>query len=254
MKKLVIFILFLFSLNLSASMTNNSPFFHITDKFGHKIEFYMPEASSDLEGFTAIQNDKNSKKIIWIAPFLAQQPDLAFAFFNEIKDRGNYLILSIKIQPSYNQTGIPYVDDYFIYTAFKLDNGIYKLDEELSNFLGAGGDIYDIQDINNADIIEPRITYIYPYKTEQEVRNALNSNLFKLWNSNRNKIIRGEIRRKTLFQDVSNYIQTEKKYLIKGDKFIIKNISSKWLEIEYKKRDEIIIGWVQCIDTNICLN
>ncbi|KMK51597.1 hypothetical protein RO21_05280 [[Actinobacillus] muris] len=31
-----------------------------------------------------------------------------------------------------------------------------------------------------------------------------------------------------------NYIQSEKKYLIKGDIFTIKNISSNWIEIEYK--------------------
>ncbi|WP_150539454.1 hypothetical protein [Actinobacillus vicugnae] len=254
MKNLIFAIFLLFSLNVSASIANDSPFFNITDKFGHKIEFYMPKPSLDSEGFSVVQNDKNSKKIIWVAPFLAQQPELSFAFFDEIKDRGNYLIVSIKIQPSYNQTGIPYVGDYFIYTAFRLDNGIYKLDEALSDFLGSGGDIYDIQDVNDSSVIEPKIIYIYPYKTEKEVRSALNSNLFKFWSLNRNEVIKGEIMRKTLLQDVPNYVQGEKRYLIKGDEFILKNISSKWLMIEYKKNKRIITGWVRCIDTNICLN
>ncbi len=225
------------------------PYPTITDQFGSKVTFESPISEEDT--IKVFQINNKDKRLIFEVPFLAQEPEIAFAFFEKLENKENYFILSQKIQPKYNQTGIPYVGDYFLNTVFKLNNGIYELDKNLSEFLGNGGDIYDIRDIENENVLNPKIIYTYPYKSEFSIRDELNNSLFKNWINK--KITTGVVMRKTLLQDVPNYIQSEKRYLVKNDHFEVNGISGGWLKITYKNiKDKQFTGWVLCKDTSIC--
>ncbi|MBN6069237.1 hypothetical protein HYE54_11015 [Aggregatibacter actinomycetemcomitans] len=221
----------------------------IIDKFGSKIIFESPISEEDSIKVFQIKNE--SKKLIFEVPFLAQRPEIAFAFFEELENKENYLILSQKIQPTYNKTGIPYVGDYFLNYVFRLNNGIYEFDKDISNFLGDGGDVYDIKYIENGSSSGPKVIYIYPYQSELSIRNELNSSLFKDWKEK--KITKGIVIRKTLLQDVPNYVQSEKRYLINNDHFELNSISGGWLNITYKNmKNKKFTGWILCEDTSIC--
>ncbi|MDG2917352.1 hypothetical protein P7M46_04935 [Bisgaard Taxon 10/6] len=221
----------------------------MTDQFGSKIIFESPMTEEDTIKVFQIEN--KDKRLIFEVPFLAQDPEIAFAFFEELENKENYLILSQKIQPTYNKTGIPYVGDYFLNYVFKLNNGIYELDKNISDFLGNGGDIYDIRDIENENVSNPKVIYTYPYKSESSIRSELNGSLFKDWKNK--KITNGVVIRKTLLQDVPNYVQSEKRYLIKNDRFELNSISGGWLNITYKNmKNKKFTGWILCKDTSIC--
>lgn len=221
----------------------------ITDKFGSQIIFESPMSEEDT--IKVFQINNKDKKLIFEVPFLAQRPEIAFAFFEELENKENYLILSQKIQPTYNKTGIPYVGDYFLNYVFRLSNDIYVFDKNISDFLGNGGDVYDIEYIENGNPSNPKIIYTYPYKSESSIKTELNGSLFKGWKNK--KITKGIVIRKTLLQDVPNYVQSEKRYLINNDRFELNGISGGWLNVTYKNmKNRKITGWILCKDTSIC--
>ena len=93
--------------------------------------------------------------------------------------------------------------------------------------------------------------YIYPYKSESSIKTELNGSLFKGWKNK--KITKGIVIRKTLLQDVPNYVQSENRYLINNDRFEVNGISGGWLNVTYKNmKNRKITGWILCKDTSIC--
>lgn len=83
------------------------------------------------------------------------------------------------------------------------------------------------------------------------MKNELNSKLFKDWRNGKLNI--GIVLRKTFINDVNNFTPEHVGYLIKGDKFKIKEISSRWLNIVYtNKSGRTTSGWIACEDTNVC--
>ncbi|WGE53806.1 hypothetical protein [Actinobacillus equuli] len=222
----------------------------VKDAHGNTIIF-----KENLKGESNIEiiqkNKQGEDRLLLKLPYLAEHPKISSFFITKIKDRGDYLIVSTKIQPSFNATGVPYVDDYFIYYLFRLNDKTYEFDKKLSDYFGQGGDIYDLNDINDENTLYPKIIYSYPFKTKLDIDNEINSSLFKKWN--KRQIKNGVVVKKTLLQDVPNYVQNEKRYLIKGDGFQIKSISAKWLEIIYKNsKGNEYIGWILCKDTSVC--
>ncbi|OOF56762.1 hypothetical protein BKK56_02645 [Rodentibacter genomosp. 2] len=230
--------------------THSNDISQIKDEYGNTI-FFKSDMAYD-QSIDIIQQDKNGlKNFLFKLPYLAESPVIYFSYFRNIKGKGYYLIVSSTIKPGFNKTGIPYVDDYFSYYFFKLNNQRYEFDQGLSDYFGEGGDIYDLNDINNDKVLYPNIIYSYPFKNRKDIDNELDGVLFREWNSG--SIKDGRIINKTFFQDVPNYVQEERRYLIKGDKFKVKSISARWLEIVYKNpKGKYYTGWVLCKDTSIC--
>lgn len=117
----------------------------LTDHFGNTISFY--DSKDDNSGFQVYQSHANERKLIFEAPFLAQKTNINTAFLYKIERRGDYAIISMNIQPSYNSTGIPYVGNYFINIALRLTNSWYEFDKDISDYLSEGGNIYNLNEI-----------------------------------------------------------------------------------------------------------
>ncbi|WGE47486.1 hypothetical protein [Actinobacillus equuli] len=107
-KFLLSFFLFVFSLSV---YSNNV--MEVKDAHGNTIIF-----KENLKGESNIEiiqkNKQGEDRLLLKLPYLAEHPKISSFFITKIKDRGDYLIVSTKIQPSFNATGVPYVDDYFI--------------------------------------------------------------------------------------------------------------------------------------------
>lgn len=233
------------------SLITNQVHLLLSDNLGNKIFFRkISSTESDMQVFQIDCKTRKQYKILDL-PFLGSSSEVAFSFPYSI-DKNKYLFISQKIQAKYSTTGIPYVDNYYLNYVLKMENDIYKKDDNLSEFFGDGGDIYDINDINDDNNINPKISYLFPYKTETSIKDELTSSLFDKWKKRELKI--GRINKKTKLQEVPNYVQNEKRYLVEGDIFEIKSISAKWLNIIYKnpKKSKWMEGWVQCKDTSIC--
>ena len=93
----------------------------------------------------------------------------------------------------------------------------------------------------------------YPYEKKEDIQGELNSNFFKMWDEG--IITNGKVLKKTFINEVPNYTSDNLGYLIKDDQFIVKDVSSKWLNIIYtNKKGKKITGWIDCNDTNVCNN
>ena len=96
-----------------------------------------------------------------------------------------------------------------------------------------------------------KIIYKFPYSNQSDLKNELNSKLFKDWMNE--KLDSGMVLRKTFINDVNNFTPEHVGYLIKGDKFKIKEVSSRWLNIVYtNKNGRTTSGWIVCQDTTVC--
>lgn len=172
-------------------------------------------------------------------------PKIDFIFQENISNK-KYIFLSVSYSDSYRDENnkINYADRYHLNYVYKCEKKC-KFDKKISNFFGNGGDLVDIY--TNKKI------YIFPYASEESIKNELKSSLFKNWISN--KKIQGKVLKKTYINESSQFSFSHLGYLIKNDNFIIKDVSSKWLNISYtNKNGNKITGWIACNDTNICNN
>lgn len=172
-------------------------------------------------------------------------PNVEYVSTNILDSKHNfYIALSYNenYRDVYNKYN--YANKFYIINAYTCDfKGNCNKNEKLSSFFGNGG---DIQDLNTNKIV-----YKYPYSKKSELETELNSKLFKNWLAG--KLTYGTVLKKTFINDVSNFTPNHKSYLIKGDKFIIQNISSKWLNINYtNKNGRTTTGWIACDDTDVC--
>ncbi|OOF60375.1 hypothetical protein [Rodentibacter pneumotropicus] len=241
------FILIISSLLVSAIAKEG-----IDDVFGNNIILQKEVHEDDID-MSIFQKDKNGKEtFIYKLSYFDKDPGVHLHELRKIENKGDYLIVSLITNPGFNSTGIPYVGDYFMYYLFRLNSyGIYEFDKSLSDYFGQGGDIYDLADIKSKDEIYPKIIYSYPFKNTQDIDKELNSSFFKRWDNG--EIKDGVVIKKTLLQDVPNYVQDQKRYLIKGDRFHVKSVSARWLEIVYKNsKGKRYTGWILCKDTSVC--
>lgn len=149
---------------------------------------------------------------------------------------------------SYNTQGVSYQDNRVYYEKYNFfyaydctSKCIY--DSKLSDFFGFGGNVLSSEN--------DKILFNYIYSDKKNVLKDLESDFFKKWYSGNLKM--GKVIYKTFISSTSNYDPDAKSYLVKGDEFQIKDISSRWLNILYKSsKGKIIEGWIQCKDTNIC--
>jgi len=170
-------------------------------------------------------------------------PKLDYVFEEEINNK-KYIFLSISYNDSYRDehNKINYADKYHLNYVYQCEKEC-KFDKKLSNFFGNGGDLVDI----NTD----KKVYVFPYSTEQSIKDELKSNLFKNWFYN--KKMKGVVLKKTYINNDKNSLFNHFGYLIKDDKFVVEDISSKWLNIIYiNKNGKKITGWIDCNDTNVC--
>lgn len=171
--------------------------------------------------------------------------------------QGKVMFFVIFEAPSPSASDIPYSSDYFFVFAYeKGSNGKFELNEKVSKFLGSAADVTDLVLTDQA--IESNYTgelpinaYSFPYKTKQEILSILKSDLFINWMED--KPITGKILQKTKLQKIANYNAHERRYLIKGDKFTVTNVTAGWLAIDYQNpKKGKIAGWIMCKDTDIC--
>ncbi|MEJ2900365.1 hypothetical protein [Acinetobacter sp. NS-4] len=172
-------------------------------------------------------------------------PKIDYVFSNNIKDKYNvFLVISYNENYRDPLNRFNYLDKYYMVRAYECDkNNNCKENEKLSNFFGSGGDIVDLEN--------KKIIYKFPYSSQHKLKNELNSNFFKDWRNG--KLDSGIVLRKTFINDVNNFTPEHVGYLIKGDKFKIKEVSSRWLNIVYtNKNGRTTSGWIACEDTNVC--
>lgn len=147
-----------------------------------------------------------------------------------------------------------YIYEVIVYS---LQDNTWVPDKELTNYFGAGGDAikYRVDDESiGDDSLREELMFVFPYKTEQDILAGFSDKLFKAHQKLSNKEpVTATIVRKTKLQEVANYFDDVKRYLIKGDQFNVVDISGGWLSIEYNNpKKGIIKGWVICADTTLC--
>lgn len=144
--------------------------------------------------------------------------------------------------------------NYRIYEvlAYSISKNTWVLDNKLTEYFGEGGDVINYNASDEAS--KQNLKFIFPYKTKQDIIEGLSNQQFDVYNKLANKEhVTGTIVRKTKLQEVANYFDDEKRYLIKGDRVNIIDTSAGWLLVEYNNpKKGIIKGWVMCVDTSIC--
>lgn len=223
-----------------------------------KEKFSSPDIETPFDYQIAISLFKkniNKKIPIDLLPYWGGPGKIEEAFIHHIQNQ-TVLFVLFKID-SPKSTGVPYSSDhYFVLPYEKTPEVDLVLNKKLFNYFGNGADVTDIlltdEAINkNITINLPINAYSYPYKTKKEVIAALSTNLFNDWMNN--KVITATILRKTKLQEVPNYYDETKKYLIAGNTVMVKNITAGWLYIEYQNAKKgTITGWIMCKDTDAC--
>ncbi len=200
-------------------------------KIINKLDVYISDCGKKLNKIDSYEVPVDDLKIDYI-------------FSNNLKNKYN-IFLGISYSEDYRDplNRFNYLNKYYMIRAYECNkNNFCKENEQLSNFFGSGGDI-----INSKKII----IYKFPYSTKSDLKNELNSKLFKSWMSG--SLDRGIVLRKTFINDVNNFTPEHVGYLIKGDKFKIKEVSSRWLNIVYiNKNGRMTSGWIACQDTTVC--
>ncbi|WP_166171979.1 hypothetical protein [Acinetobacter sp. SA01] len=198
----------------------------------NKLDVYISDCGKKINKMDSYEVPANDLKIDYI-------------FSNNFKDKYN-IFLGISYSEDYRDplNRFNYLNKYYMIRAYECNkNNFCKENEKLSNFFGSGGDIIDYK--------HKKIIYKFPYYTQSDLKNELNSKLFKDWmNGNLDS---GIVLRKTFINDVNNFTPEHIGYLIKGDKFKIKEVSSRWLNIVYtNKNGRTTSGWIACQDTTVC--
>ncbi|WP_445116132.1 hypothetical protein [Acinetobacter sp. WZC-1] len=166
---------------------------------------------------------------------------MEYVFFN-----GKYIYIAFsynEIYRDFNET-YNYDNKYFLINSYGCNKNNYcKYSSILSNYFGNGGDIVNER--------TKKVVYKYPYSKKEFLIKELKSNRFNSWVNG--KLTGGKVMEKTFINDVNNFSTEHKGYLIKGDVFKVKDISSGWLNIIYtNKRGKTTIGWIPCKNTDIC--
>ncbi|WP_353172659.1 hypothetical protein [Acinetobacter rudis] len=170
-------------------------------------------------------------------------PKINFIFHTRINNK-KYVFLSVSYSENYRDYNgeINYTDGYHLINVYECDRKCI-FNKEISNFFGSGGSLFNIK--------TNEIVYNFPYLDEMSIKNELSSKLFSHWFYEKDKA--GEILKKTYMKYENNFSYNNIGYLVKGDKFTINDVSSRWLNISYiSKNNKIITGWIRCEDTNIC--
>lgn len=198
----------------------------------NKLDVYISDCGKKINKMDSYEVPANDLKIDYI-------------FSKNLKYKYN-IFLGISYSEDYRDplNRFNYLNKYYMIRAYECKkNNFCKENEKLSNFFGSGGDIIDYK--------HKKIIYKFPYSTQSDLKNELNSKLFKDWmNGNLDS---GIVLRKTFINDVNNFTPEHIGYLIKGDKFKIKEVSSRWLNIVYtNKNGRTTAGWIACQDTTVC--
>lgn len=242
MNKIIISI-FLSTLLILASCSGNTRTVDRDYQLTNKL--HMTSAVEDRSLKLQIENSNGNKINFDTIEVPNDIPKLEFAFSHNIKGR-QYILVGISYSEDYRDKDHSYINylKYYSTLAYKCDSK-YRcvFDEKISTFFGSGGDLLN----NNTN--EKLNTYIY--KTEENVKKALKSDFFNSWLNN--TLINGHIIKKTILNDIPGYTGTDTDvYLTTGLNFIVTDVSSGWLKINYIKNNHKIDGWIKCRDTNLC--
>lgn len=206
-------------------------------------KLHMTSAVEDSSLKLQIENSNSNKINFDTIEVPNDIPELEFAFSHNIKGR-QYILVGISYNEDYRDEDQSYINylKYHSTLAYKCDSKYRCIfDEEISPFFGSGGDL-----LNN-NTYEKLNTYLY--KTEEDVKKSLKSDLFNNWLNN--IPTNGHTIKKTLLNNSPSYIDTDV-YLITGLNFTVTEVSSGWLRINYTKNNHKIDGWIKCQDTNLC--
>lgn len=188
--------------------------------------------------------EKKYKKIETFGYF-GDSPKVNYYFF-EKNNKVNRLFISTYVLTGQYEENPQYVYDngkYNFINVFDCFDFTCKINKKLTSFFGDGASLVEVQ--------SNKIAWEYPYLTADNVKKDLKSNFLKNWLNNQLK--NGIVTTKTEIYPDSGLNSEKLGYLIKGDKFKINDVSSRWLDISYvSKKNKIITGWIRCEDTNIC--
>jgi len=198
----------------------------------NKLDIYIGDCRSKINKIDSYEVPGSDLKIDYI-------------FSKNLKDKYN-IFIGISFSEDYRDplNRFNYLNKYYMIRAYECNKKKFcKENEKLSNFFGDGGDMIDSK--------SKKIIYKFPYSNQSDLKNELNSKLFKDWMNE--KLDSGMVLRKTFINDVNNFTPEHVGYLIKGDKFKIKEVSSRWLNIVYtNKNGRTTSGWIVCQDTTVC--
>ncbi|EXB47228.1 hypothetical protein [Acinetobacter sp. 1000160] len=170
--------------------------------------------------------------------------DIARVEYVFSKDKKIYIAYSYNEDYRDYSKNYNYVDKYFLINSYDCNENSYcKYNFLVSNYFGGGGDILNRK--------TKKIVYNYPYSKKEFLIKEIQSKRFGEWFNG--KLTNGKVVRKTFINDVNNFSTEHKGYLVKGDSFLVDEISSGWLRVKYKNKvGKITRGWINCKDTNIC--
>lgn len=234
--KYVFYLLCLFSVTVYA---NNN----YCISFKKNYSDYENSTMYDLDAY--ISNCKKESKKIDTLGYFGDSPKINFYFLKKI-DLINRVFISTYVYTGLYEENPTYVyeNGKYNFTSVYDCNGLScRKNKRLSDFFGDGANLVELK----KNIVVTK----FPYESKINIENELDSNFFKMWSNDQLKF--GVIIKKTdIYQSIG--VNSEKiGYLIEGDKFKIKEVSSRWLNIIYtNKNGRTTSGWIACQDTTVC--
>lgn len=138
---------------------------------------------------------------------------------------------------SNSATGVNYSSDYYNIRVYRVRNGVFEIEKNLTSFFGAGGDIFE-GDTDN-------IAYRYPYKTISDIESTISKRDYI--DLAHGKTLRKEISQKVYLHDEPLESLRTKRYLIKGDHIELSRQTAGWCYVGYENpKHGMISGWVNC--------
>ncbi|WP_134678341.1 hypothetical protein [Ectopseudomonas khazarica] len=138
---------------------------------------------------------------------------------------------------SNSATGVNYSSDYYSVRVYRVRNGVFEIEKNLTSFFGAGGDIFE-GDTDN-------VVYRYPYKTISDIESTISKRDFIDLVSG--KTLKKEISQKVYLHDEPLESLSTKRYLIKDDHIELSRQTAGWCYVGYENpKRGMISGWVNC--------
>lgn len=183
-------------------------------------------------------------KLISRLPYLTDLGKIQDAFMWNIIE-GQQELFVIHSVPIRSATGMGYASDYYSVLAFSRNRDNFMIDQALSDYLGRGADVIDI----NSD--DDKMLYVYPYKTKNSITTELSSSNYKEWK--RKEMPERIIAKKATIYSSQSMADATKMYLVPGDRVRVEDIAAGWLSVRYitAKKSEIR-GWILCSNVKGC--
>jgi hypothetical protein len=174
-------------------------------------------------------------------PYSGASGEVKDAFLLDVnRDKEDELIVIHAVEHR-SDVGTSMTSSFYSVFVFNQTNDAITLNERATNWYGYGADI-STEDGR-------KILYIFPYKDRSAIQNSLSSPFIRFLVNESS--VSAKIIRKTYLYNSPLAQDITKKYLVSGDKVILKGVTASWCDIQYDNGKILLEMWVNCDNLKI---